>query len=54
MPEKLNFIFLIIYYSFIHICPAPLPDLLPFPPIPLSLSGRTCSALISNFVEEKT
>jgi hypothetical protein len=43
--------------SFIHMCihclshfspPAPLP---PHPP---SLLGRTCSALISNFVEEKT
>jgi hypothetical protein len=48
------------YYSFIHMCkhcldhfspPAPLPHfLLP----PHSLPGRSCSAVISNFVEEKT
>jgi hypothetical protein len=32
--------------------PCPLPS--PYPPHPPLLPGRTCSALISNFVEEKT
>jgi hypothetical protein len=31
--------------------PTPVPTLFPHPP---SLPGKTCSALISNFVEEKT
>jgi hypothetical protein len=30
------------------------PPSLPFPPLLPSFPGRTCSALISNFVEEKT
>jgi hypothetical protein len=35
-----------------HFFPHPLPS--PFSPHPTSLPGRICSALISNFVEEKT
>jgi hypothetical protein len=57
---KLEFCFYF-SYSFIHMCihcmghvsPPPGPSLLPSPPLP-SLPGRTCSALFSNFVEEKT
>jgi hypothetical protein len=47
------------YYSFIHMCIHCLGHFSPLPPPPLSpphppsLPGRTCSALISNFVEEK-
>jgi hypothetical protein len=50
----------LIYYSFIHICihylshSSPLPPTPPSPQHPPLLPGRTCSALISNFVEEKT
>jgi hypothetical protein len=49
-----------IFYSFIHVCIHCLGDfssLLPAPslsPPPPMLPGRTCSALSSNFVEEKT
>jgi hypothetical protein len=49
----LNFLFI---YSHVHtvfgsfLSPAPHPLLLS----PASLPGKTCSALISNFVEEKT
>jgi hypothetical protein len=48
------------YYSFIHMCihffgsfipSAPLPHLLPASPL---VPGRSCSAFITNFVEEKT
>jgi hypothetical protein len=44
------------YYSFIHMCIHCLGLFSPFSPSlsPLSLPGRICSALISNFVEEKT
>jgi hypothetical protein len=51
--------FILIVYSFIYMCIhclghlSPLPiSSLPLTPIP-SLTGRTCSALFSNFVEEK-
>jgi hypothetical protein len=53
----LSFFYFLFIYSYVHILfgsflpPAPHP--LPFPATP-SLPGRTCSALISNFVEEKT
>jgi hypothetical protein len=44
-------------YSFIHTCIHCLghfSSLPPLPPLlPASLPGRTCSALITNFVEEK-
>jgi hypothetical protein len=49
-----------IFYSFIHMCIHCLGHFFPlFPapfhsPHPLQLPGRTCSALSSNFVEEKT
>jgi hypothetical protein len=47
-------------YSFIHMCIhclghfSPLPPPLPFLPLPPSVPGRSCSALITNFVVEKT
>jgi hypothetical protein len=56
--KELNLLKKIFYYSFIHMCihclgpfspPTPSPPSSP----PPSLPGRTCSALISNFVEEK-
>jgi hypothetical protein len=52
--------FPIFYYSFIHMCVHCLGHFSSLPPSPTlslplaSLPGRTCSALISNFVEEKT
>jgi hypothetical protein len=48
------------YYSFIHMCVhclghfSPTPLIPPSSPQSPSLPGRTCSALISNIVEEKT
>jgi hypothetical protein len=42
------------YYSFIHMCIHCLGHFSPLPSSTLPLSGRTCSALLSNFVEEKT
>jgi hypothetical protein len=50
-----NTLFIYLFYSFIHMyihfSTLPLP---PASPLTLpSLPGRTCSALISNFVEEK-
>jgi hypothetical protein len=53
------FLFIYLFISSIHMCIhclghfsplPPAPHSLPFPP---SLSGRICSALISNFVEER-
>jgi hypothetical protein len=56
--------FLVIYlfiYSYVHalfgqfLFPAPTPSFTPsLSPSTLSLPGRTCFALFSNFVEEKT
>jgi hypothetical protein len=48
------------YYTFIHMCIhclghfSPLSPSLTLSPLPPSLPGRTCSAFITNFVEEKT
>jgi hypothetical protein len=48
------------YYSFIHMCIhclghfCPLPPSLTLSPFPPSVPGRSCSAFITNFVEEKT
>jgi hypothetical protein len=58
--NKLAFLFICLFYSFIHMCVHCLGHFSPLPPAPTlssptpSLPGRTCSALISNFVEEKT
>jgi hypothetical protein len=59
MAQRLRIIFKIFLFIYSHVHklfgpflpPAPHP--LPLPVTPL-LPGRTCSALISNFVEEKT
>jgi hypothetical protein len=57
---KLKNIFLffsLFIYSYVHTLFGPFlpPDICPLPLAPLpSLPGRTCSALFSNFVEEKT
>jgi hypothetical protein len=58
-PQGYIFFFLIIY-SFLHTCIHCLGHLSPlhptpsFSPPPSALLGRNCSALLSNFVEEKT
>jgi hypothetical protein len=53
---RLDFFYLFIY-SYVHTLFEPFlppaPCSLPVPPPPL-LPGRSCSALFSNFVEEKT
>jgi hypothetical protein len=48
--------FKLFIYSHVHTLGhfSPLMPLLPSPPFPPSVPGSTCSALISNFVEEKT
>jgi hypothetical protein len=52
-----DFFFIIHLFTCVYIvwvisptCPSPPPS----PPLLPSLPGRTCSALVSNFVEEKT
>jgi hypothetical protein len=58
--EILYYYYYYYYYSFIHMCIHCLGHFSPLPPSPTlspptpSLPGRTCCALISNFVEEKT
>jgi hypothetical protein len=61
VKEGIPFAFLVgnFFYSFIHMCIHCLGHFSPLPPTSLSpslplLPGKTCSALISNFVEEKT
>jgi hypothetical protein len=55
--------FFVFFYSFIHMCIHCLgyfstlphsPTISPLPPLPPSVPGRSSSALITNFVEEKT
>jgi hypothetical protein len=58
MPNGSSFFFLLFIYSYVYtLFESFLPSaLLPppsYPPLSL-LPGRTCSALISNFIEEKT
>jgi hypothetical protein len=57
MGKEFFVILFFIVYSFIHMCIHYLGHLSPLPPLSPptpSLPGRTCSALFSNFVEEKT
>jgi hypothetical protein len=51
-----KFFYFFFIYSHVHTLGhfSPLMPLLPSPPFPPSVPGSTCSALISNFVEEKT
>jgi hypothetical protein len=53
-----NIILFLFIYSYVHVlfrtyCPY-VPHTLLLTLLPLLLPGRTCSALLSNFVEEKT
>jgi hypothetical protein len=51
LDDEILFFTLFIFYSFIHMYIHVWAISLPHHP---SLPGRTCSALLSNFVEEKT